>query len=280
MPKKRNNKTTELVERKKYELVGKEISEREFAGYDPEDELLPFVGIRQKRKGDRQSGNFKVNDKTDPDREDIEELYGVILAVKRGRVYFADVDDRKPECKSINGIEGNKYGRCAVCLFNQFDKQAETGPNGKQCSKPSGAPACSEIRNIAFKDDNAGFFVLTLGPSGLYPFRVFSHVLKKKQKTPQAVFHRVRVRFGTLHCSEVPSIFQGDYFVPEIELVEPLPPDQLAEILEARKGLGPRFETSVKKMEHEAEDFTGNGDSPEPEEAETVKQESGNSLPF
>ena len=251
MPKGKNNKSVAVLNStdKILAKLPEKIEAEEYLGYDDSGKLyIPFVSVRQKDQKDgggkttREAGQFRISDPVeDEEREDVEKLKGTIVAWGIGRVYFKSLEIKKPECKSPNGIQGSTYGDCATCKYNEW--------HGKE-SKPGGVPACAEIRNICFIDQNVGPFVLTLGRSGLKPFDLYDEKLKRRK--PRPPHHFLLVEIGLEYQTE-----PAPHYTPKLVLLDVLPVEQRQEIKKQRKKIIDLFRTGVEKMEHKPEDYLG-----------------------
>lgn len=249
------------------------IEPEDYQGYDDSGKLyIPFVSIRQKALKDgkgktiKEPGAFKITDPVeDEERPDVESLKGTVIAWRVGRVYFESLDSKQPECKSPDGITGSVYGDCAACQYNQWHSEK---------SRPGGAPACAEIRNLCFVDENQGAFILTLGRSGLKPFDLYDERLKRRK--PRPPHHFLKVEIGLEYQTE-----PAEHYTPKFKLIDVLPAEQRAEIKEQRKKIIEMFKTGVEKMEHKPDDYLGEDDKKKIRELkEEQRAEADKDLPF
>lgn len=250
-----------------------EIKPEEYQGYDDSGKLyIPFVSIRQKALKDskgktiKEAGAFKITDPVeDEERSDVKNLKGTIIAWRIGRVYFESLESKQPECKSPDGITGSTYGDCSTCEYNQWHSEK---------SRPGGAPACSEIRNLCFVDQSLGAFILTLGRSGIKPFDLYDERLKRRK--PRPPHHFLLIEIGLEYQTE-----PAEHYTPKFKLLDVLPVEQRAEIKEQRKKIIEMFKTSVEKMEHRPDDYLGEDDKQKIRElAEEARPEDEEDLPF
>lgn len=138
-----------------------------------EQPKILFAGVRQKDIKDargaivRSAGAFCFGNKDDLTYEDRSELLLTILEFSEGRVYFKDLNETQPTCKSMDMKTGSAertrvdgrdvYGDCATCYFNQWGS-ANVG-RGKRCR---------ENRRLFCMDwSGGGPIILTIGVSSL-----------------------------------------------------------------------------------------------------------------
>lgn len=244
------------------ELGADDFTPEDEKGYEPEKALTVYAQIRQKPVMDEagkkvliEPGGFMFRDPTVDDIPDEPELQCVVVGSFQGRVFFKELGDPQPTCKSIDGIEGSherevdqddttKFGRCEDCMYGQF-----LGEN---------RPSCREIRNLCVvRRTDPKAFVLTMGPSALKPWRIHDQKLLQQAKrvNPQwrlAPHHLVMVRITT-EVRLKPAV----HFVPVFRLEGVLPKKDREETRLLRMQLMDNFQRAIQAQEHRVEDYLG-----------------------
>ncbi len=212
------------------------ITDKEFDGYAPEKPLLVFCQIRQKDQKDekgniiQKAGKIKFND----GRPDIESLQGIILMTQAGRVYFENVGDTQPKCKSLNGITSIYGDKCIDCPHFVFHKDGS-------------APDCKALRNLLFllEGEKNEPIIFTIGPSGLKHWRNFFAEWAKRKIPP----HYLEVSISSEFMQD-----KGEYYIPVFEVKRILKPEEIKTIKQERDKLLPFFGATVEKGEIQIEE--------------------------
>ena len=227
----------DLEKLKKEGLISDDI-EKEFEGYAPEKPMLTFMQIRQKPLTDEKgkivtpAGGFKFTD----GRQDMEEVWGIILMSQAGRVYFEKPGDTQPKCKSLNGITSIYGDNCLECPHYHFKKDGSS-------------PDCKTLRNVLFIIEKGANdyepVIWTIGPSGLKRWREFILNCKHAKIPP----HALLVKLTTEFVKE-----KGEYYIPVIEVKEILSTKLMKKIKEERDKLLTFFGTTIEKSEVRVEE--------------------------
>ncbi len=234
-----------------------DIKPEDTKGYNHEEPVLVYVKIRHKdlkgtdgRTVERTAGSFAFSD----DRPDAKSLTGAFIGSRRGRVYFEKLEDSQPTCKSIDCQSGShlreadRYGECTSCILGQF--------------ADGSTPKCREIRNLFFveigrNDKASDGYVLTLGPSGLRPWRIHDNaVLRLARKSNPGIeaapHHLVKVKVDTEHKDK-----PAPHFVPVFEIGD-IAGKNLADVLRKQREVEEeRMEQAHRTQQYEAADFGG-----------------------
>lgn len=261
------------------------IRDEDYDDNQKEDPQIIFGTVRQKDLRDarggivRGAGSFCFGKKDELTYEDRTELLVTVLGFLPGRVFFRDLNDKKPTCKSLdmkNGvaertiIEGKPvFGDCGTCYFNQWG----SAQNGK-------GKKCRENRRIFAMDwSRVGPIILTIGPSSLRPWGAHDEAVNaaarqfaKGGKVP-FIHHLLQVK-ATLEYRAEPS---GHYVTQWRDPVA-LPDDLQEQMSTFRQEALGRFRETAQGTEFEAEDFVGR-DEPEHEEPAAAPQ-GDETLPF
>lgn len=229
------------------------ITKQDYDANDREKPMIVYVGLRQKDKKDEKTGKtiraaglFRISDPAKPEEpSDREELTLSILAFSEGRVFFEEVDDTTPKCKSNDGKrgsrerEGDKFGTCPTCRLSQWG------------SSPDGRMACTELRNIIAMDwATEKPVVLTLGPSSLKPFRKYDLFIQENAMAAFGPDEQGRAPFSHhLMMVKVRPIYQGNpqpHFIVEFHEPSMLPESLWGQMKEMRKMAREQFGTIVE----------------------------------
>ena len=240
------------------------LSDVDYDETQHEEPKLRFVGLRQKDLRDRdgrivrEAGRFRTGKVSDLSYDDREELYVTVLAFTPGLVYFRDLNQVEPTCKSIDMKSGSRprevvdgkqyFGACETCHLGQW---GSGGPKRK---------ACRENRSIfAFDWGAEAPVVLRIGVSSLAPWQAYDeHVtgiarrhFAKGGKVP-FIHHMIAVKVGVEYRAEP----AGHYVVRFAEPVT-LPRDRQVAMAEFRAKALSDFRDAVERADVEAEDYVG-----------------------
>jgi hypothetical protein len=184
------------------------ITADDMEGYESIESRIPIVRIRQKEVKDEKgrvllpAGGFMIYDRTAKANNitipDVDGQVGLTLSIlkdQRSRVFWENVDDARPKCKSLNAHtgEGDPGGACASCPLSKFD------------NKTNARPKCSMNWNMLVYDHGTkDAYVLNLGPSGISPYETFKDLIvrtasKMKMSVP---LHLLKVNVTTLYKTE------------------------------------------------------------------------------
>jgi hypothetical protein len=184
------------------------ITAEDMEGYESIESRIPIVRIRQKEVKDEQgrillpAGGFSIYDKTAKANNitipDVDGQTGLLLSIlkdQRARVYWKDVNDARPMCKSLNGHtgDGDPGGACASCPLSKFDNKTNTRPK------------CSANWNLlVFDHSSNGSYVLNLGPSGISPYETFKDLIERTaRKMKMSVpLHLLKIKVTTMYKTE------------------------------------------------------------------------------
>ena len=161
-----------------------EIMRENFRDMDPE-----FVRVLFPRGG---GSTFEIPTATGTDAAD--HLEGAILLHHVARAYWpgAFSGGNPPECSSVDGKTGTKYGACATCRFNLF------GTAIGQDGRPRAGKACKEVRRIYLQREGDLFPVLlALPPTSLRSFQEYMKRLSTSGITPSMVVTNVGLTFDS-----------------------------------------------------------------------------------
>jgi hypothetical protein len=223
--------------------------------------IVPFVQIRQKplvsEQGEtlRNPGGFSVSDPGDADADDVKELHLAILDNRVCRVYFENLTDTQPVCKSNDGVHGSRpregdcYETCATCALSFFGDSR---------------PRCREGRNVfAFDLLRERFVVFTFSPSGLKPWRAYQSVLEhyaREKGLARAdgavpyVGHLLRTRVTSRHESK-----PAPHFAPSFMNDGELPPEIQERMRAARRQVKMEGERMLQAQQLRAGDYVASG---------------------
>lgn len=202
------------------EEVVAEIPDDDNEFYESPRGGLPFVAIRQKDFKDEKgnlvypAGGFKYQnvDMEVPDADGVTGLAVSIIADQASRVYWRNLTDDRPSCKSIDGKvgAGDPGGKCEVCPLAQW------GADGK-------APECSAQMNLfCFDHSIGGTYVVSLGRSALKPYNTYKNILKRNKVRSARGLVSVPMAFvKTLISTEYRQEPAGHY-VPAFRILESL----------------------------------------------------------
>lgn len=177
--------------------LAKEFDAEDFEGYSETRESLPIVTIRQKdvknEDGDVliKAGNFRMRDSVFDKTTDIkgmEGLYVSPLADTPCRVFFNELTDDQPTCKSRDAKTGTGEpgGVCEQCILNRFHPQND------------GKKICNEGRMILVHDKNLnGCYLLQLSPSGIKPYDKYKKLVRRLY--PDTPFFMIQVHVTAVY---------------------------------------------------------------------------------
>lgn len=227
-------------------------------GYEEARDTLPYVSIRQKPlmddKGDIliKAGSFRMQLKGLPDITDVSGNKGLVITVladQQSRVFWANLEDDHPACKSNDALIGlgAPGGVCSTCPLSQW------AANGDR-------PECAlQFKVLCMDHNNEGlFYILNIGRSGLRPYNEFKSQLKhnkiivgsKKYSVPP---HFMRVR--------ITSEYQRDpqpHYTPVFTVDSQLDPEQIINAKTTRTGFADMFKKTVATVDTADDDFHGN----------------------
>lgn len=258
------------------------IDEADVEGYEPVADVLPYVSIRQKPLMDSNgtqlspAGTFKLTSKLLRDGTiDVPGNQGLVVSIlgnQLSRVYFKELTDKQPTCKSNDAIQGigTPGGNCKSCLLSQWVE-------GKR-------PTCQTNYKILCWDHNSEglFYVLTLGPSGLRHYDDHRRRLKyntilvgkKKYSIPE---HFISIHITTAFVAE-----PAAHYIPVFTILGQLNEPKIIEAKQSRTGYADLFQKTIDvtiETNADAETNTGVADpggelSPGATRVETVGSES------
>lgn len=227
---------------------------------------LLYVQLRQKDLKDdagrlaRTAGGFRTGNVKDLTYDDATELLMTVVGFKPGRVYFENLTDTKPVCRSDDMEHGSHpretvkgmpvYGDCKTCWFGQWG------------SAEGGRQRCRENRRILAVDwSNERPIVLTIGPSSLknwiaYANSVQDEARKLKDKDGRVPFihHLLRIKVVPEYRAEP----AGHYVVTWVDR-QALPEALQEQMVLSRAASMERFADAVRVQQYEAADFVGGG---------------------
>lgn len=244
--------------------VLEQIDESDAEGYEATQERLPFVSIRQKDLKDakgkviRSAGHFRISDKACPDMPDADGEKGLVVTVladQSSRVYWPNLTDDKPSCKSNDGRVGmgEPGGDCATCKHGQW-KQDGTRPD------------CAQHINLCCYDHTVKrAYIVNIGRSGLRPWNDFKAILKHntvsvKGKTFPVPIHFMEIRITVAYVQE-----PSPHYVPVFTLVNSLSGTMVAMMKQYRSELGTAISKTidaVDAVDEENGNDTDNGADP------------------
>lgn len=184
-----------------------------------EEPRILFAQVRQKDIKDqrgqmvRSAGAFCFGNKTDFTYEDRPELLLTIMGFTPGRVYFKDLNETQPTCKSDDMIHGTSertridgrdvFGECTTCAYNKWGSALQG--RGKRCK---------ENRRLFCMDwSRNGPIVLTIGASSLRAWGAYDEAVRAEARrafgSDAFIHHLLQVR-ATLDYVSEPS---GHYVV-------------------------------------------------------------------
>ena len=217
--------------------------------YEQCRDSFPFISIRQKdlkqgRKVVAPAGGFKYQnvDFDVPDADGEKGIVISILADQDSRVWFDKLTDKKPTCKSNNGVVGmgSPGGQCLSCPLSLFSPEGD-------------APVCNQQINLFCFDhtitDSNPVYILNIGRSGLKSYGKFKAYLQRvtikfnnKNMTIPISFHRVLVT--TEFVNE-----KGGYYVPVFKLIDTLELEGVKEVKTLQGDLCDVFKKAVAETD-------------------------------
>lgn len=185
---------------------------------------------------------FMVPGLTGP--EMVKSFDGIIIHWTSPRVYwqqaYGDGDVTLPDCASDDGKMGRGApgGVCASCPLNVFGSDPKSGRS----------KACKEMRQLfILRPGNILPDVLVLPPTSIAAFQTLAMRLVQKAISYWKVVVRVSLEKQTQKVGGV------TYAVATIEVVDALPPEDVARIKEYRDGIIPQLEATAQRPEDYAQ---------------------------
>lgn len=248
------------------------VTTDDFNDYPCESAVLPFCKIRQKDLNDDSGttinlkGSFCFNGLNIPDTKAIE---GVVIGFNKCRVYFKQLEDSKPTCKSNDCKIGSKeeeikdgvsyFSNCSSCSLSKWDGNK--------------SPICKEGRNVLFLSDISPLpFIFTFTASGIKPWRNFFTEIQTYSKGSVPI-HAFKVKL-TLKFKSTPS----DHYVPEFTILDVISKDEYIKINELRKSFLDQF--SSQEIAYDSDDYGHHGEITDEKGIPVSNTNNDDDLPF
>lgn len=156
---------TEKAEKPTFELAKMEdFLPQEVAWEDIKENLADSELSCPKIKFSSSEANFSLSGADDDEGETVKSFTGIIFWWSKQNTYwssgFDPANPGPPDCFSIDGKTGSKFGNCATCKFNQFGSAAQG--KGKACR--------NQIKLYIQLENKAIPMTLLLSPKNLSAF--------------------------------------------------------------------------------------------------------------
>lgn len=258
--------------------LAEQFNANDFEGYSETRDSLPIVTIRQKDLKDDQgnteipAGNFRMRDSVFDKTIDVDGKIGLEVAILGDtpcRVFFQNLEDKQPECRSRDAKsgDGKPGGDCSECKLNRFHPDNV----GKDVSKMK---FCKEGRMILVYDfHHVGCYLFQVGPSGIKAYDGYKKLIRLLY--PKVPFYMVKTRVVLEYESEPSSHYKPDFTPTEVGDMTVF--EMLKEFRKQSKDL---FAASVSKaVDTNADHETLNTDA-EVLSADRPNKDDGDDLPF
>lgn len=99
---------------------------------------------------------------------------GIVDTVKMQELRFPGDDSPAPECQSVGGVNGTKYGSCKTCQFNKWVTDA-SGRNSKACKE------YNKLAVVLLDDDEPKVYELKVSAASTKSMKEYIQMLSNQE---------------------------------------------------------------------------------------------------
>lgn len=209
------------------------LEEGDEGGFEIPVSSLPFVRIRGKDLKDDNgqvitpTGGFAMDLKGTPGIADVDGQEGLTLTVlfdRHTRIFWKEVGDKKPTCRSNDRLRGEGEpadrvgGNCLDCPLSKW--------NGKE------RPECrNEVKLFCLDHNTPGmFYILTFGPSGLTPYDDLKKLVSMQKLPGKDRAVSVPLFFKRIHITTQYKAEPQGHYIPVFSILGDVTPENIKTI--------------------------------------------------